>query len=200
MNVDVKIIQEKKDFEESHRLINQVFRTERRIPDQVFNPSLSGFLFEEFDWAMSSEFWKTIQQLAIASKDSYILTAVLEPSPTDYFFNEFGCYNWFKLPVGITADDYWSVLQSGPKGSPADALLYNSEIVVWVSPSMKWAIWGERSYGICVLAFANGVEKSNKASLLGAWRNASDALKDLISFKDGQNPKAFSEFLMLNYQ
>jgi hypothetical protein len=37
--------------------------------------------------------------LAFASQDSYILTAVLEPSPTGYFYKEFGYYNWCRLPA-----------------------------------------------------------------------------------------------------
>lgn len=201
MNADVKIIKQKQDFEEAQRLITSVFSTDRRLPDQVFNQVFRDFVFEEFDWAMSSEFWESIQQLAVLSNDSYILTAVLEPSPTDYFYHEFGYYNWFKLPVNITADDYWSVLQVGPKGSPVDAMLFNSNIVVWLSPSMKWAVWGERSYGICILAFKQGSKITTKTSVLGSWRSVNEALTDLlpINFEEKKIPKEFSASLLINY-
>lgn len=47
---------------------------------------------------------------------------------------------------------YWNFLNAAPASSPADSILLNSQIVVLWAPSLKWAIWGERDSGLCVLA------------------------------------------------
>jgi hypothetical protein len=201
MSSNVTFISSKKEFEESQKLISNLFRLDQQLPEQVFGENLGNFVFSDFDWAMSFDFWETIRELAEASQDAYILTAVLEPNPIDYFYYEFGYYNWVKLPISISADDYWEVLQLGPKDSPADAMLFNSFIVVWVSPSMKWAVWGDRTYGICIFASEKGSNIINHSSLLGTWKTVNEALTDLlpINFKSRQMPIEFSSTLRSNY-
>lgn len=201
MKANTFAISKTKEFEEFQRYIKVTFNSNQRLPEQIFNTSFSGFVFEEFDWAMSADFWNTIQQLAIVSQDSFILSAVLEPHPIDYFYKEFGYYNWFKLPIELSSEDYWDVLQLEPEDSPADAMLYNSEVVVWVSSSMKWAIWGERNLGICVLAFKNGNKIIKDHPPIGKWRFVEEALTDLlpINFYGRQVPKDFSNHLRRNY-
>lgn len=190
-----------KEFEESFRLVTAAFNPNKRLPEQIFDHLFTNFFFEEFDWAMSADFWKTIQHLAIVSQDSFILTGVLEPNPIEYFYQEFGYYNWFKLPVNISCDDYWDVLQLEPEDSPADAILYNSDIVVWVSATMKWAVWGERNLGVCVLALKDNSTIKKEHPPIGKWKSVNEALINLfpISFYGKQVPIDFSELLRRNY-
>ena len=47
---------------------------------------------------------------------------------------------------------YWDFLNAAPASSPADSILLNSQVVALWAPSLKWAIWGERDSGLCVLA------------------------------------------------
>jgi hypothetical protein len=189
------IVQEEKEFKKFYTLVNQIFNDGLRLPNQVFQHFFNRFMFEEFDWAMSADFWNTLLQLATESLDSYILMAVIEPNPVDYFYNEFGYYSWFKLPVNISTDDYWDILSLEPEGSPADALLFNSDVVVWVPPSKKWAIWGERSHGICILA------TSNDQFQLASWRSVDEALKEIVPlhYANQKVPRDFAESLRINY-
>jgi hypothetical protein len=63
---------------------------------------------------------------------------------------------------------------------------------------MKWAIWGERPYGTCVIGFSN---ESTVIAPQGLWRSAEQALYDFIpvNFIKKQIPKEFSDALIFNY-
>ncbi len=198
MHTNIITTYNNRDFNEAQGLINKAFRRTQQIPNLVFNEKFNQFFFEEFDWAMTPEFWNTIQRLALASNDTDIFLTVLDPDPINYFFDNFGYYNSMKLPVNITGKDYENILQTGPKDSPADAVLYNSEVIVWLPVSMKWAIWGERSCGICILAFT---KDSNLKTPEGRWQSVHEALKDLIAvdFREKKIPKEFADSLIENY-
>jgi hypothetical protein len=130
-----------------------------------------------------------------------VLVAVLDPDPINYFYHWFGYYNWVKLPVSITGREYFEILDSGPEDSLADAMLINSETVIWMPMSKKWAIWGERSYGVCILAFADDKTKIALESIIKTWKPVDIALKDFvdINFKDYKAPKEFADPLLKNY-
>lgn len=144
MNFENFFIRNNKELIELKEMVISTFNIESNLPEQVFSEKFGDFKFEEFDWTMSGEFWDILKKLAIQTNDNFILIAVLKPNPVEYFYKEFKYYNWIKLPVGLSDDEYYEILQLGPEESPADAVVYNSYTVAWLSPSMKWAIWGER--------------------------------------------------------
>ena len=49
-------------------------------------------------------------------------------------------------------------------------MLFNSEIIVWVPLSAKWAIWGERSSGVIKLAFSDETTKNKSVDLTKNWK------------------------------
>jgi hypothetical protein len=171
MKTHATAIREKSDFHEMWKLVNAIFRVGHCMPDQVLNKSFTKFFFEEFDYGMDPLFWNAvIQPLALASGDTHVLIGILDPDPVNYFYHAFGYYNWFKLSIdNETANDYSDVLISGPERSEADAILYNSETVIWVPMSGKWAVWGERSVELCALAFSD-----NNTQIVEALKNFTD--------------------------
>ncbi|PLR77523.1 hypothetical protein CU633_10000 [Bacillus sp. V3-13] len=201
MNFENFFVREKKEFDELKVMVNANFNLECKLPEQVFCQQFRYFKFEEFDWTMSGDFWNTLEKLAIETKDNFVLTAVLEPNPEEYFHKEFNYYNWVKLPVGLSADDYFEILEFGPEESPADAVLYNSNTVIWLAPSMKWAIWGERDYGVCVIGI-NDISYRNKLlPYLKSWRSLDETVLSWIeiNFMSQQLQQDFVETLYLNY-
>ena len=68
---------------------------------------------------------------------------------------EFGYYNWLRTSVDISGEDYVNALWTSPESSIADAIITNSNIVVWLSHSLEWAIWGDRELEICILGLAS---------------------------------------------
>lgn len=176
------------------RDVEACFCIGKSLPERVFNESLSYFRFEEFDWAMSAEFWPSVQTLCQSSGDASILIAVLEPDPLNYYKKEFGYFNWAELPIVASSEDYWALLNHCPDESPADSLLANSEKVVWLPPSKKWAIWGERSFEVCVLG-------GQEPTTLDLWNDIEWALETGMpnAFAHRILPVGFGEQLRQNY-
>ncbi|WP_052516608.1 hypothetical protein [Paenibacillus popilliae] len=193
------IIKTDSQFQKVSALAYEIIDCKSRLPGQVFRGPFNQFHFEEFDWAMSEDFWPCLQQIAAKSQDPYMLMGVIEPHPVNYFYQKFGCYNWFELPPTMSGDDYWSVLGLAPTGSSADSLLFNSDVVVWLSPSKNWAIWGERTHGLCVLATRNTTDSTR---VNHSWLSADEALQGIIPmhFSSGIVPTNFARALRVNYR
>jgi hypothetical protein len=173
------------------------FYYEERLPNQVFKIPFQNIFACDFDKAMGYSFWSELKRLANLAGDSFILMAVLDPHPVEYYYKEFSQYNWCILTNGTTADEYWNTIEQGSEESPADAILFNSEVVVWLSPSMKWAIWGERSYGICIIGFNYEINGFTSELLT----TIDTAITDMVSLNFRNNvPVIISSSLIKNYK
>lgn len=146
-------IEKKKDFQNFENLFHTIFLSDyKSFPQQVFKEGFGNFVFDEFDWTEGREFWDiSLKELGKCSGDTEVI--VMIPEDNDYV-TTFGFYTTIKIPLTCTGDDYWKILHAQPiKGSGYEPWLL-AEKMVWMSSSGKWAIWGERSYGMCVLGFA----------------------------------------------
>lgn len=185
-------VQKYEDYQIAFLLLNKVFHIQKKLPNQVFKTPFSGFLFQDFDWTLTKDFWDTfLSPLGNVFKDNYILTAVLDPDPIHYFHHNFGYYNMIKFPSNSTANEYWKNLEAGPENSPADAILYNSEIIVWIPPSANWAIWAERNHEICILAFASESVQKLASPIAKNWKLPNNVINSSILKKSSH------EFLRL---
>jgi hypothetical protein len=178
--------------------LNKIFHVKKRLPEQVFKTPFFGFICEDFDNTMSADFWDfLLHPLTKSFNDNHVLIAVLDPDPKDYFYSNFGYYNMLNLPATATGAQYLKSLATGPLESPADAILYNSETIVWVPSGGRWAIWGQREYEICILAFADEQAMNLAQSFLNNnWKTADKALN---SFVLKHVPKNFVTFFVDNY-
>lgn len=192
-------VESSREYKDSLILLNKIFYIHEQLPNQVFMSAYSGFMFQDFDWTMTRYFWNfVLKPLGNMFEDDYILTTVLDPDPVNYFYHNFGYYNMFKFPLNTAGSDYWKSLESGPVGSPADAILYNSDIVVWAPASAKWAIWGQRSYEICILAFSDKESHKLASSQLQLnWKQAGNSLSN--SVLKNLSPASYNLFLQ-NYK
>lgn len=178
--------------------LNKIFCIEQRLPDQVFKTPFFGFTCEDFDDTMTANFWNTLlQPIGKALNDSHILTAVLDPDPKNYFYPNFGYYNMLNMPIDTTGTEYLKSLETGPVTSPADAILYNSEIVVWAPSGGRWAVWGQRDCEICILAFADEQAMAVVRSFLNKnWKSPNIALNKFVL---KYAPKNFLDVFLSNY-
>ncbi|MDO7908892.1 diadenosine tetraphosphatase [Paenibacillus sp. JX-17] len=193
-----KLIKDTNDFKVASCLVSNMFYSEERLPNQVFKVPFQKTVVLDFDHAMSRRFWNELEKLIGLSGDTFVIMAVLDPHPVDYYYKEFSRYNWCVLQKGSTVDEYWGMLEQGPEESPADAISINSEVVVWISSSMKWAMWGERSYGICVLGFNDGELGDYESE---SWFTMDQAITDLVSlnFRNYTVPEEIVSKLMKHY-
>ena len=190
------------DFNKNTKFVNDVFCINNKLPEKVFNDSYCNFLFEEFDWTMSSGFWNIIKNIATITNDKHVITAVLNPHPVDYYYKNFKYFNWAEIPVEFEGDVYCEFIEKAPKLSEVDSIIYNSNTIVWTSPTSQWGIWGERSCGICIIAFKKGVEMENILPVLQNWQPVEKAIESWISvnFKGQKVPDGFKQRIISNYR
>ena len=195
------IVNNLEEFETTKKIIATLVDINSSLPQQVFKQHFKYFKCEEFEWALSSEFWEVIQFLGKLTNEKELIIGMIEPSPLEYFLEEFGYYNWFKVPISMTTTEYSSFIEYGPESNHLGALLYYSETIVWAPLSGKWAIWGQRAYGVCIVAFSDPTLIKDMISLPGIWRPASEALEDFIclNFENQQLPEQFAREFLLNY-
>lgn len=195
-------IKSNKEFEKIRNILNHIFFFDNLLPDQVFHNDYNNFLFKEFDFTMSEDFWNEIKHLANKTNDDFIIMAVLNPNPKSYYYKEFGYYNWAMLDVNISPSQYLDILNICPKDSPADSIFSNSFTIVFASPSMKWAIWAEREEGVCVVAFNSKISYNSLISTLKGWRPFDNIVIDWIgiNYKNFTLPSKIKDKLLKNYK
>ncbi|KXZ23317.1 hypothetical protein AXI59_09490 [Bacillus nakamurai] len=179
--------------------IYSLFHEDKMFPEQVFKQRKHYHLFEEFHWVLSEEGWVMLKSLAHHHHDEFILMAVLEhPDDMNRFYEEFGYFNWLKIPLDITEDEYISILMDYPKHSKYDCIMENASRVVWASAAFKWAIYGEREFEICIL----GIEQEMAGKTLESWRRLDDHVLGWISvvFPDQIVPDEFQKKFTAHYK
>ncbi|MCB5333211.1 hypothetical protein JTE87_00002 [Bacillus amyloliquefaciens] len=73
---------------------------------------------------ISEESWGMFKSLANEHHDEFILMAVIDSSEhINQFYEEFEYFNWIKIPLHITADEYLSLLTDYPKHSKSDCIM-----------------------------------------------------------------------------
>ncbi|AJC25577.1 hypothetical protein IGX41_04400 [Bacillus velezensis] len=179
--------------------IYSLFHENKTLPEQVFKQQKHYYLFEEFHWVLSEEGWEMLKSLAHHHHDEFILMAVLEqPDDMNRFHVEFGYFDWLKIPLNITEDEYLSILTDYPKHSKNDCIMNIASRVVWASPTLRWAIYGERDFEICIL----GIDQEIAGKTLGSWRPLDNLVLDWVSvvFPDQIVPDEFQKKLAAHYK
>ncbi|MEK4846887.1 hypothetical protein ACTHP2_00720 [Bacillus altitudinis] len=193
-------ISDPKEFEHVLSFVHSLVHSTKTFPDQVLKTKTPHYLFEEFHWLLSDDGWEMLKGLALNHHDDYILMAVLDEqkSMDDYYYH-FGYYPWVKIPLNLTSSDYLDLLTDYPIESVNDSLMNIASRVIWVSPSAKWIIYGERGYEIGVLAI-HQLEHMNK-QLLKTWRTLDEIVLGWISvvFPNQKLPDDFKKELIRNY-
>jgi hypothetical protein len=154
------------DFDAEVNFLTSIVDRDCCLPAYPFVATELSCQFDEFDWALSGEFWETVQKLSQLSSDVELLMAVLDPDPLSFFQFHFGHFGWARLPVAMTRRQYWEYIDVARPGNVADSILVVSQRIAWVPRSKKWCVWGERDSGLCVIGcssrcqvnFAKGID------------------------------------------
>ncbi|MED1017232.1 hypothetical protein [Bacillus atrophaeus] len=187
-----------KELKVYQSMINSLCHVDQTLPEQVFKQRKKYYLFEEFHWVLSDESWEMLRSLAHHYQDEFILMAVLDnPDQINQFYDDFEYFNWIKIPLHITAEEYLSILTDYPKHSKNDCIMNIASRVVWASPTLKWAIYGEREFEICILE----IDHPDVGKPLASWRPLDDVVLDWISvvFYNQIIPDEFKNKLINNY-
>ena len=156
----MRFITKKEEFESVNIVVNAIVNERRRLPEFVFSSNYSGFLFFAFDKIFTKDFFRRTEKFLRKFDEDIFWLSVMDPDPKEYFFNHFRHYGIIECIVDDTDSDYLDALNADPGGSPADALIHNSNIIAVVSPSADWIIHGDRAADVAVCAFRTTFRQS----------------------------------------
>lgn len=153
----MKFLTEAGAFSSCRSALDTLIVRERRLPQQVFKSPLSRFVFlSSDDLFHTAGFFDRIKSFLARVGEQRCFLAVVEPDPVDYFFRHFGKYSVVEMSFADTDEDYLRIMQEDPGGSPADAIGYNSRIVMLFSTSQRWAVYADRDFELAIAAFTEG--------------------------------------------
>lgn len=185
------------------RRIHEIVRLGARLPQQVFLAPPHSLIVLEFHALFTKEFFAAARQLTAAAGARSICFGVIEPDPEHYFFQNFGRFPW--LEVDVENDSFERVQAAfleDPGDSPADAMRYNSEVVVSYCDSLDWLVYADRNLELALLALSSAeLERLWRLHFPNQWIFTIDqAIEGLLStvFRD-QVPPDLAQELRSNY-
>jgi hypothetical protein len=164
----MKVVSEEKDFSLIEFGIDRAIDRSKVFPDRVFRGTLKYFLFITFDELFMTMFFNHIKEYLSKIGESDFWLVTIEPDPRRYFAHNFKFYGAFEFSRSDDEKDYVSALSGFPEESPADALMHNSNSLIILSSSNKWAIFGNRDADIAVCAFSDRGPFDEFRSLYGS--------------------------------
>ena len=165
----MEVISTEKDYEPIAIGVENILNRSKTLPDKVFKESFNFFLFITFDELFMPEFFlKHLKYyLSYTGEDTFWVTTI-DPDPRLYFGYHFDFWGAVKFSTLDTENEYLSALNNYPQDSPADALAHNSNLLMFFSPTNKWAVYGDRNAGIAVCAFTNREQMERFKSIYGS--------------------------------
>lgn len=139
-------------FDHELQRIDALIDRSAALPDQVFRTRAAAYYVIDFDQLWSEEFFSDVQGMTARAGDASFTFAVLKPDPDGYYHASFGKFPLLQFTKEDAADRYVRAIQQDPGDSPADAIAYNSEVILIYPPSGRWAIYGDRNLEIGILA------------------------------------------------
>ncbi|WP_174514187.1 hypothetical protein [Methylocella tundrae] len=188
------------DYPKVQETVRPIFHADRLLPDRVFKKRYNFTLLADFDYVFTTGLIKIVHDNRFCDKTEKVLLSVRDPEPISYFHKHFDRINSFYFGTDITEEEYIKLLWRNP-GNRNDALIFNSETVVWIPDNGRWAIWGERSREIAVI----GIDDPAQAEFLlnedGYWIDAETAVAEFAAmpYRDHKAPEDFARPLIENY-
>ena len=202
----MRFFTERDAFLKCQSAIDALIMREKHLPEQVFKKPLSLFLFISSDEIFhTASFFERIKSFLRQIGESQCFLAVIEPDPEDYFFRHFGKYSVVEMSVDDTDEDYLRIAQEDPGDSPADAIGFNSRVVLLFSDSRRWAIYADREFELGIVGVAEDNLLRLFTSLYGTDKvfSAGEAVEQLLgavySSRDSGVPSDVRQQLISNY-
>ncbi|HEX8170567.1 MAG TPA: hypothetical protein VF824_08505 [Thermoanaerobaculia bacterium] len=191
------------DFENELQKIDRSIDRRAALPDQVFVTRPVAFHVVDFDQFWSEEFFGDAQRLTRRAGDDSFTFAVLRPDPDSYYHAHFGKFPMLRFSDADPAHRYIEELHRDPGGSPADAIAFNSEVVLLYPPSRRWAMYGDRNLEIAVVAVMDeeieaGIRQTTHSLRLFTPTEAATEL--LSAVYRGAVPEEVKRSLVRNYE
>jgi hypothetical protein len=197
------MITSRSDFETELQKIDRIVDRSAALPDQVFVTRPVAFHIIDFDQLWSEEFFDDAQRLTKRAGDESFTFVVLRPDPDNYYHAEFGKFPLVRFSNADPAQGYLDELHQDPGDSPADAIAYNSEVVLVFPASARWAIYGDRNLEIAIVGVMDREIEAAIRTTAQSLRlfTATEAVTELLRpVYRGAVPEDVKRSLVRNYE
>lgn len=159
------------------------------LPAQVFRQACA-FRVMEWDLMWSARFFEFASALTTAAGSDSFNLLVLDPDPDKYFRRRFGALPLLTFSTSDIAAAYIDRINADPGDSPADAVIYNSNIVaVWPATKL-WCLYGHRDFEISVIATQdNHVLKAIDNAKLPTYTMAEAVGAGIVSVRESDDTR-----------
>lgn len=151
----VKRLDAQLDFDQNMAVVNGICDRKRSLPEQVFKQSKGCCISLLFDEIFLPTFFADMKEFLRLEKETDFFLIVLDPDPETYFLEHFNTYHLALLSKDDKVEDYMDLLNQDPGGSPADAIIHSSNILLFYSVTTHWAIYADRNWEIAICWFSN---------------------------------------------
>lgn len=121
-----------------------------RLPTWPFSRSFGRVGICQYDRVLGSSFALVIHSLVALHDDEVVTIVVLEPSAS-YYETQYSHFPGFRIARESLPEHYWSGLSIEPQEDPTGAIAYTANVVAIVGSSRRWAVWGERDWGLALV-------------------------------------------------
>lgn len=149
-------------FDDALKDLDSVADASVRVPGNPFRTAGHSYSFCQFPEFMGGDFGSVIARLAESHSDLDVTCVVIEPTVGEYY-DQYGTWPVFRVAADLVEDRYWDLLNWEPGGDPTGAIVHSSNTAVVFGGSNEWAVWGQRSWGIAVIA-ASDVDESGRGT------------------------------------
>lgn len=209
INPEDYFIKDTQQYQKIWAHVNEVFYTEKRLPDRVFRDNFSCFLVTD-TIALNSGFWAQVQKSHLNTKEQNIFVISLEDTHPNKSYEWFGYFNALQLSISTPPETYDEIVTYDFKNESMGIIdcFQMSPTAVWVPESLEWAIWQSWDYELCIIGFNSekGADKipkdPNWYPINNNWMTMDTAITDLISWgtSSGAAPQEIVTALSQNYQ
>jgi len=188
----MKVITTVNDYDSVATGVAKILNKVKMLPENVFNQTFKFFLFITFDELFMPQFFLNHlkQYLLNVGENSFWITAI-DPDPKLYFGANFDFFGTIEFINSDTEYDYLSALNTYPEDSPADALAHNSNLLMFFSPTCKWAVYGDRNADLAICAFTDRQNMELFKSIYGS--DLLDGVKAAANYAYGATGKTTLE-------
>ena len=150
----IDFISDKKEFEEQTEEKNGILLKDIHFPQKVFKDLFYRFLFFDFDYIYSAEFYQQLLHFLRLQEKSFFTFYTITPDPVTYFYKHFQKYSVAKISIDKTHKDYLNFLNLDP-GNPADCLFSNGVDISIFAKKSHWGIVGSKDWEIAIIGFSD---------------------------------------------
>lgn len=136
----------------------------RRLPELPFHAPGGTVRVAQFERLLGTGFVPVLTGLADEHGDTTVTLLVIEPHYS-YYEAEYSHLPAIRLDRAEIAERYWEGIAHEPSGDPTGAIAYTGNVIVIFGSTRRWAIWGQRDWGLVLVHSSQSTARWSEAGV-----------------------------------